>query len=107
MLQFLSIDSACLSVYHGSNGCHPLQDGSSNASESGTQNDGSQVNPPPPPPPLEAWKAMMAATNANTRLIMQLLQEHNQGNHGHGNNQKVCYTQPVPRKSAKDLQQLC
>ena len=43
-------------------------------------------DPPPPPPPPEAWQAVMAATNANTQLIMQLLQEHNQGNHGHGNN---------------------
>ena len=44
-------------------------------------------DPPPPPPPPEAWQAMMAATNANTQLIMQILQEHNQGNRGHGNNQ--------------------
>ena len=29
--------------------------------------------PPPPPPPPEAWQAMMAASNANTQLIMQLL----------------------------------
>ena len=29
----------------------------------------------------------MAATNANTQLIMQVLQERNQGNQGHGNNQ--------------------
>ena len=43
--------------------------------------------PPPPPPPPEAWQAVMAATNANTQLIMQLLQERNQGNQGHGNNQ--------------------
>ena len=46
-----------------------------------------QDPPPPPPPPPEAWQAVMAATNANTQLIMQLLQERNQGNHGHGNNQ--------------------
>ena len=44
-------------------------------------------DPPPPPPPPEAWQAVMAATNANTQLIMQLLQERNQGNQGHGNNQ--------------------
>ncbi len=37
MLQFLSVDSTCLSVYQDANGCHPLQDGSANASESGTQ----------------------------------------------------------------------
>ena len=37
MLQFLSVDSTCLFVYHDANGCHPLQDGSANASESGTQ----------------------------------------------------------------------
>ena len=41
-------------------------------------------DPPPPPPPPEAWEAVMAATNANTQLAMQLLQERNQG---HGNNQ--------------------
>ena len=41
-------------------------------------------DPPPPPPPPEAWQAVMAATNANTQLIMQILQECNQG---HGNNQ--------------------
>ena len=29
--------------------------------------------PPPPPPPPEAWQAVMATTNANTQLIMQLL----------------------------------
>ena len=34
---FLSIVSACLFSYQDSNGCHPLQDGSSNASESGPQ----------------------------------------------------------------------
>ena len=28
---------------------------------------------------------MMAATNANMQMLMQLLQERNQGNHGHGN----------------------
>ena len=44
-------------------------------------------DPPPPPPPPEAWQAVMAATNANTQLIMQLLQERNQGNQGQGNNQ--------------------
>ena len=33
--------------------------------------------PLPPPPPPEAWQAVMAATNANTQLIMQLLQERN------------------------------
>ena len=43
--------------------------------------------PPPPPPPPEAWQGVMAATNANTQLIMQLLQERDQGNQGHGNNQ--------------------
>ena len=37
MLQFLSVDSTCLSVYQDANGCHPLQDGSTYASESGTQ----------------------------------------------------------------------
>ena len=45
-------------------------------------------DPPPPPPPPEAWQAVMAATNANTQLIMQILQEHNKGNQGNqGNNQ--------------------
>ena len=29
-------------------------------------------DPPPPPPPPDAWQAVMAATNANTQLIMQL-----------------------------------
>ena len=43
-----------------------------------------QNEDPPPPPPPEAWQAVMAATNANTHLIMQILQERNQG---HGNNQ--------------------
>ena len=45
-------------------------------------------DPPPPPPPPEAWQAVMAATNANTQLIMQILQERNQGNQGNqGSNQ--------------------
>ena len=48
--------------------------------------------PPPPPPPPEAWQAVMAATNANTHMLLQLLQEcnqgqGNQGNQGQGNNQ--------------------
>ena len=91
MLQFLSVDSTCLFVYQDANGCHPLQDGSANASESG-RNEGSQANPPPPPPPPEAWQAIMAATNANAQMILQLLQERtqgqgNQGNQGQGNNQ--------------------
>ena len=48
-----------------------------------------RLNPeaPPPPPPPEAWQAVMAATNANTQMLMQLLPELNQGNQGHGNNQ--------------------
>ena len=37
MLQFLSVDSTYLFVYQDANGCHPLQDGSANASESGSQ----------------------------------------------------------------------
>ena len=46
------------------------------------------LDPPPPPPPPEAWQAVMAATNANTQLIMQILQERNQANQGNqGNNQ--------------------
>ena len=45
---------------------------------------GQNQDPPPPPPPMEAWQAVMASTNANTQLIMQILQERNQG---HGNNQ--------------------
>ena len=45
-------------------------------------------DPPPPPPPPEAWQAVMAATNANTQLIMQILQERNQGSQGNqGHNQ--------------------
>ena len=44
-------------------------------------NDGSQANPPPP----EAWQAVMAATNANTQMLLQLLQEHNQGQGNQGN----------------------
>ena len=56
------------------------------------RNAGSQANPPPPPPPPEAWQAIMAATNANAQMILQLLQERtqgqgNQGNQGQGNNQ--------------------
>ena len=55
-------------------------------------NDGDQLNPPPPPPSPEAWQAVMAATNANTQMLLQLLQERNQGqgnqgNQGQGNNQ--------------------
>ena len=43
--------------------------------------------PSPPPPPPEAWQAVMAAINANTQMLMQLLQECNQGNQDPGNNQ--------------------
>ena len=42
--------------------------------------------PPPPPPPPEAWQAVMAATNANTQMLLQIVQERNQGNQVHGNN---------------------
>ena len=45
------------------------------------------LEPPPPPPPPEAWQAVMAATNANTQMLLHLLQELNQGNQGQGNNQ--------------------
>ena len=37
-------------------------------------NQNQNQDPPPPPPPPEAWQAVMAATNANTQLIMQILQ---------------------------------
>ena len=51
-------------------------------------NQNQNQDPPPPPPPPEAWQAVMAATNANTQLIMQILQERNQANQGNqGNNQ--------------------
>ena len=46
--------------------------------------------PPPPPPPTKAWKVVMAATNANTQMLIQLLQERTnqqQGNFNHGGNQ--------------------
>ena len=49
------------------------------------RNFGSQANPPPPPPPLDAWQAVMAATNANTQMLLQLLQERNQGQGNQGN----------------------
>src|SRR5215216_1019753 len=55
------------------------------------RNEGEQSNPPPPPPPPEAWKALMSATNANTQMLIQLMQERDQGqgnpgNQGQGNN---------------------
>src|SRR3954468_23133609 len=54
------------------------------------RNDGSQANPPPPPPPPEAWQALMTATNSNAQILIQLMQERNQGqgnqrNQGQGN----------------------
>ena len=53
-----------------------------------SSNQNQNQDPPPPPPPPEAWQAVMAATNANTQLIMQILQERNQANQGNqGNNQ--------------------
>ena len=45
---------------------------------------------PPPPPPAQAWQAVMVATNANTQMLLQLLQERanqQQGNFQHGGNQ--------------------
>ena len=39
----------------------------------------------PPPPPQEAWQAVMAATNTNTQMLLQLLQECNQGQGNQGN----------------------
>ena len=45
------------------------------------RNEGSQANPPPP----EAWQAIMAATNANTQMLLQLLKERNQGQGNQGN----------------------
>ena len=59
------------------------------------QNPGREDMPPPPPPPLppppptEAWQVMMAATNANTQMLLQLIQEranHQQGNFQQGGN---------------------
>ena len=43
------------------------------------RNDGEQANPPHPPPPPEAWQAVMAATNANTQMLLQILQERTKG----------------------------
>ena len=42
-------------------------------------------DPPQPPPPQEACQAVMAATNANTQMLLQLLQERNQGQGNQGN----------------------
>ena len=49
--------------------------------------EGEEGNPPPPPPPPEAWQALMAATNANTQMLLQMLQgnQRNQGNQNQGN----------------------
>src|SRR3954471_4574108 len=57
------------------------------------RNEGNQANPPQPPPPSEAWQALMTATNANAQILIQLLQDRNQGqgnqgNQGQGNNQQ-------------------
>ena len=54
--------------------------------KSSNQNQNQNQDPPPPPPPPEAWQAVMAATNANTQLIMQILQERNQANQGNNQN---------------------
>ena len=45
---------------------------------------------PSPPPPSEAWRAIMQATNQNTQMLMQMMQniQANQGGHrnqGQGN----------------------
>ena len=42
-------------------------------------------NPPPPPPPPEAWQALMAASNAHAQMMIQLMQERNQGQGNQGN----------------------
>jgi hypothetical protein len=49
--------------------------------------DGEEEHPPPPPPPPEAWQALMAATNANTHMLLQMLQgnQRNLGNQNQGN----------------------
>ena len=49
------------------------------------RNDGSQANPPPPPPPPEAWQALMATSNAHAQMMIQLMQERNQGQGNQGN----------------------
>ena len=41
--------------------------------------------PPPPPPPPEAWQALMAASNAHAHMMIQLMQERNQGQGNQGN----------------------
>ena len=48
------------------------------------RDDGEQSDPPPPPPPPppEAWQALMAAPNANTQMLLQFMQERNQGYQG-------------------------
>ena len=48
-------------------------------------NDGSQANPPPPPSPPEAWQALMAASNAHAQMMIQHMQERNQGQGNQGN----------------------
>src|SRR3954471_13587506 len=57
------------------------------------RNEGNQANPAPPPAPPEAWQALMTATNDNAQILIQLLQDRNQGqgnqgNQGQGNNQQ-------------------
>src|SRR4051812_37455715 len=47
--------------------------------------EGEQSNLAPPPPPPVAWQAVMAATNSNTQMLLQLLQERNQGQGNQGN----------------------
>ena len=84
MLQFLSVDSTCLSIYQDANGCHPLQMAPP-THQNPERNDGSQANPPPPPPPPEAWQALMVATNTNAQMMIQLMQESNQGQGNQGN----------------------
>src|SRR3954468_4355116 len=57
------------------------------------RNEGNQSNPPQPPPPPEAWQALMTATNANAQILIQLLQDRNQGQGNQGNQGQGNYQQ--------------
>ena len=85
MLQFLSVDSTYLLSIKRLTDVTLFRMA---PAKSSNQNQNQNQDPPQPPPPPEAWQAVMAATNANTQLIMQILQERNQGNQGNqGSNQ--------------------
>ena len=120
MLQFLSVDSTYLFVYQDVNGCHPLQDGSANASESGSQwressepsattstSGGMASNHGSHQRQCSDDSATLARTYSRARQLRQSRARQSRQSRSRQQSVSVCHPQPVSRKSAQVFQLLC